>query len=81
MDWSVFFDFGIFSLSVCFFTLFFLTTVVLSKVSEKRIYFLKYHAQIKKSLSEGVHFDIFLVDEGREDPNKWAIIGPPAKRH
>ena len=27
---------------------------------------------------------LFLVDEGREDPNqhyKWAIIGPPEKHH
>ena len=40
------------------------------------------HARIQNILSEGVNlnFDVFLVDEGREDSNttiRRAIIGPP----
>ena len=33
-----------------------------------------YHAQIQKVLSEGSNFDIFLITEGRKDPN--TISGP-----
>ena len=40
------------------------------------------HARIQKVLSEILILTTsFLVDEGRADPYKRAIISPPAKRH
>ena len=40
-------------------------------------------ARIQKVLSEGSKFDSFLImrERGSKDYEKWAIIGPPAKRH
>ena len=40
------------------------------------------HARIQKVFfGWGTNIDyVFLVDEGREDPNKRVIIDPPAKR-
>ena len=40
------------------------------------------HTRIQKVLSEGFNFNnVFLVDEGREDPNttifKWRFAGVP----
>ena len=45
-----------------------------------------WHVRIQKVLSEGSNTDnvFFLVDgmeRGSKSHKKWAIIGPPAKRH